>query len=76
MASRGTINNLTAKTVLEDMFKTGKPADAIIKEKRLGQVAAGADFDKILAQVVSANARPSRTTKPAKSLPSASWWDR
>jgi aspartyl-tRNA(Asn)/glutamyl-tRNA(Gln) amidotransferase subunit B len=55
LASRSTINNLTAKTVLEEMFKTGQSADAIIKEKGLGQLGASAEFDKILTQVVAAN---------------------
>jgi aspartyl-tRNA(Asn)/glutamyl-tRNA(Gln) amidotransferase subunit B len=66
LASRGTINNLTAKTVLEEMFRTGKTADAIIKEKGLGQLGAGAEFDKILTQVVAANAQAVADYKAGK----------
>ncbi len=54
-ASRSTINNLTAKTVLEEMYKSGKTADAIIKEKGLGQIGGGAELEKIIAQVIASN---------------------
>jgi len=55
VASRGSINNLTAKTVLEEMYRTAKSADAIIKEKGLGQIGGGVELDKVLSQVIDAN---------------------
>jgi aspartyl-tRNA(Asn)/glutamyl-tRNA(Gln) amidotransferase subunit B len=66
LASRSTVNNLTAKTVLEDMYKTGKTADVIIKEKGLGQIGAGAEFDLIISQVIAANTQAVADYKAGK----------
>jgi aspartyl-tRNA(Asn)/glutamyl-tRNA(Gln) amidotransferase subunit B len=55
IATHGAVNNLTAKTVLEEMFKSGKPAGEIIKEKGLGQIGSSAELEKIVDQAVAAN---------------------
>jgi aspartyl-tRNA(Asn)/glutamyl-tRNA(Gln) amidotransferase subunit B len=55
VAARSTVNNLTAKTVLEEMFQTGKSAGVIIKEKGFGQLGESAEFDQIITRVIAAN---------------------
>jgi aspartyl-tRNA(Asn)/glutamyl-tRNA(Gln) amidotransferase subunit B len=64
-ASRSTINNLTAKIVLEEMYRSGKSADTIIKERGLGQIG-GAELDEILSQVVVSNAQAVADYKAGK----------
>jgi len=49
LVEAGTINANTAKEVLEEMFKTGRPADAIVAERGLAQISAA----DVLAQVVA-----------------------
>lgn len=49
------INANTGKSVLEDMFATGKEADAIIKEKGLAQISDTAEIEAVVAQVIAAN---------------------
>ncbi len=66
LASRSSINNLTAKTVLEEMYRTGKSADAIIKERGLGQLGASAELDNILTQVLAANSQAVADYKAGK----------
>lgn len=44
------INNTTAKTVLREMFKTGKPAEIIIREQSLAQIT---NRDAIAEQVAN-----------------------
>jgi aspartyl-tRNA(Asn)/glutamyl-tRNA(Gln) amidotransferase subunit B len=65
-ASRSTINNLTAKIVLEEMYRSGKSADTIIKERGLGQIGGGAELDEILSQVVVLNAQAVADYKAGK----------
>jgi aspartyl-tRNA(Asn)/glutamyl-tRNA(Gln) amidotransferase subunit B len=48
--SQGNINLASAKSVLEEMFKTGKDADSIISERGLGQIS---DTKAIEAEVVA-----------------------
>ncbi len=48
--SQGTITTATAKTVLEEMYHTGKPVAAIIAEKGLGQIS---DTGALAAEVVA-----------------------
>ncbi len=64
-ASRSTINNLTAKIVLEEMYRSGKSADTIIKERGLGQIG-GAELDEILSQVVVSNTQAVADYKAGK----------
>jgi len=49
--SGGTINIATAKSVLEDMYQTGKSADDIIAQRGLSQIS---DTDAIEAEVIAA----------------------
>ena len=57
-SSHGTINTATAKSVLEEMFETGKPADTIINERGLSQINDTGELEKIVAEVINSNAQP------------------
>ncbi len=51
----GSINNNQAKEVLAEMFTTGKPAPAVIKEKGFEQVSDIAAIEAIVVEVIAAN---------------------
>jgi aspartyl-tRNA(Asn)/glutamyl-tRNA(Gln) amidotransferase subunit B len=53
--SQGVINTPTAKTVFEEMYKTGKSADAIIKERGLSQISDTGELEKVVAEVIHSN---------------------
>ncbi len=57
-SSHGTINTATAKSVLEDMFATGKSADEIITERGLSQISDTQELEKIVSEVINSNAQP------------------
>jgi aspartyl-tRNA(Asn)/glutamyl-tRNA(Gln) amidotransferase subunit B len=54
-SAHGAINTATAKTVLDEMFNTGKPADVIIKERGLSQISDTSELEKIAAEVIHSN---------------------
>jgi aspartyl-tRNA(Asn)/glutamyl-tRNA(Gln) amidotransferase subunit B len=54
-SAHGAINASTAKSVLEEMFKTGKSAAAIIKERGLIQISDTGELEKIAADVIHSN---------------------
>jgi aspartyl-tRNA(Asn)/glutamyl-tRNA(Gln) amidotransferase subunit B len=56
--THGTINNATAKTVLEQMFTTGKSAAEIIKQSGVSQISDTAELEKIAAEVINSNVQP------------------
>ncbi|MFA5356434.1 MAG: Asp-tRNA(Asn)/Glu-tRNA(Gln) amidotransferase subunit GatB [Candidatus Omnitrophota bacterium] len=49
------ISNLTGKSVLEEMFSTGKPASAIVKEKNLAQVSDESALEEVIAGTIKEN---------------------
>ena len=51
-----TISGKIAKTVFEEMWRTGKAADAIIEEKGLKQVTDTGAIEQIIDEVLAANA--------------------
>jgi aspartyl-tRNA(Asn)/glutamyl-tRNA(Gln) amidotransferase subunit B len=51
----GTISGKIAKDVFIEMYKTGKSADVIVKEKNLVQVSDEAQIEKLVDQVFAAN---------------------
>jgi aspartyl-tRNA(Asn)/glutamyl-tRNA(Gln) amidotransferase subunit B len=55
LVEKGTINNNTAKTVFEEMFATGKNAEAIVKEKGLAQISDEGAIATIIAEVITNN---------------------
>jgi len=66
LSSHGTINASTAKTVLGDMYKTGKTADEIIKESGLSQISDTQELEKIVAEVINSNVQPVADFKAGK----------
>jgi len=57
-ASHDTINAATAKTVLEEMYKSGKSAEEIIKERGLSQISDTQELENIIAEVINSNVQP------------------
>ncbi|MEW6067648.1 MAG: Asp-tRNA(Asn)/Glu-tRNA(Gln) amidotransferase subunit GatB [Nitrospirota bacterium] len=55
LIEKGTISGKIAKTVFEEMYKTGKDADAIVKEKGLIQISDESEIEKTLNEVISKN---------------------
>lgn len=51
----GTINLPTAKTVFEEMYRTGRAPQAIVAEKGLGQVSDAGEIEKLVDEVLAAN---------------------
>ena len=51
----GSINMATAKTVLEEMFNTGKSAATLVNEKGLTQISGSEELDQFAVQVIEAN---------------------
>ncbi len=51
----GTISGKIAKEVIEEMYKTGKPAKAIIEEKGLVQITDEAALARVVSEVMAAN---------------------
>jgi aspartyl-tRNA(Asn)/glutamyl-tRNA(Gln) amidotransferase subunit B len=54
--SHSTINIATAKSVLEEMFNTGKSADDIIAQKGLAQISDARQLEEAVASVINSNA--------------------
>jgi aspartyl-tRNA(Asn)/glutamyl-tRNA(Gln) amidotransferase subunit B len=57
LIEKGTISGKIAKTVFLDMWKTGKDPEAIVKEKGLVQITDPAAVEKIIDEVLAANAQ-------------------
>ncbi|RPI31374.1 MAG: Asp-tRNA(Asn)/Glu-tRNA(Gln) amidotransferase subunit GatB [Chloroflexota bacterium] len=55
MTFQGAINNTTAKTVLAEMFATGRPAAEIIAEKNLRQISDAGFIATLVSKVLSEN---------------------
>ncbi len=66
LSSHGTINISTAKSVLEDMFQSGKSAEEIIKEHGLSQISDTQELEKIVAEVINSNIQPVADYKAGK----------
>jgi aspartyl-tRNA(Asn)/glutamyl-tRNA(Gln) amidotransferase subunit B len=55
LAEKGVISGKIAKTVMEEMYRTGKSPEAIVKEKGLVQISNTAEIEKIVDTVVEQN---------------------
>jgi len=55
--SQSAINAPTAKSVLEDMFLSGRDAESIIRERGLSQISDDKEIEKIITQVISDNSQ-------------------
>jgi aspartyl-tRNA(Asn)/glutamyl-tRNA(Gln) amidotransferase subunit B len=54
----GTISGKIAKSVFEEMYRTGKPAPQIVKEKGLTQISDQGELTRIIDEVIAANPEP------------------
>ncbi len=66
-----TISGRIAKDVLDDMFATGKDADALVEEKGLTQITDTGEIEAILDQIIADN--PDQVAQ-AKETPKVAGW--
>ncbi|MFC2041535.1 Asp-tRNA(Asn)/Glu-tRNA(Gln) amidotransferase subunit GatB [Chloroflexota bacterium] len=64
--SAGTISAGTAKSMLEEMFNTGKDPGAILKEGERGQITDAQEIEEVISQTVTANAQAVADYKAGK----------
>src|SRR5690349_21713953 len=57
LVERGTISGKIAKTVMEEMYRSGKDPQQIIEEKGLVQISNTDEIEKIVNKVIEENAR-------------------
>ncbi len=62
----GTISTKIAKTVFEEMYKTGKDADAVVQEQGLVQVSDTGAIEKLIDEVIKANPAQAADYKAGK----------
>jgi aspartyl-tRNA(Asn)/glutamyl-tRNA(Gln) amidotransferase subunit B len=55
LVEKGTISGKIAKTVMEEMYNTGKEAQKIIEEKGLVQISDSSEIEKIVDKVIEEN---------------------
>ena len=55
LIDNGTISGKIAKTVFEEMYKTGKDAETIVKEKGLIQISDSSEIEKAVDEVIAKN---------------------
>lgn len=58
LISKGTISSKIAKTVFEEMWKTGDAPEKIVKEKGLVQITDTKEIEGIVDSVIAANPKP------------------
>jgi len=66
LQSQAVINTATAKSVLEEMFKSGKEADKIIAEQGLSQISDSGEIENAVSQVIGANPKAVADYKQGK----------
>ncbi len=55
VTAKGTVNVATARTVLDDMWQTGKAAEAIIAEKGLAQISDDSALRDMAGKIIADN---------------------
>ncbi|OGL45087.1 MAG: hypothetical protein A2149_03050 [Candidatus Schekmanbacteria bacterium RBG_16_38_11] len=66
LLDEGVISGKIAKTVFEEMYRTGKEAAEIVKENGLFQVTDSAEIEKIIDKVMEANPKQVQDVKAGK----------
>jgi aspartyl-tRNA(Asn)/glutamyl-tRNA(Gln) amidotransferase subunit B len=56
LIDKGTLSTSMAKTVFEEMFRSGKMPSQVVKEKGLAQISTANELETIVVQVIAANA--------------------
>ena len=65
-SSHGQINAVTAKAVLEEMYKSGQSATEIISKRGVSQINDTGELEKIVAEVIKSNVQPVADYKAGK----------
>jgi aspartyl-tRNA(Asn)/glutamyl-tRNA(Gln) amidotransferase subunit B len=58
LVEKGTISGKIAKTVMEEMYRTGKQAEQIIEERGLIQISNSDEIEKIVTKIIEENPKP------------------
>jgi aspartyl-tRNA(Asn)/glutamyl-tRNA(Gln) amidotransferase subunit B len=66
MISEGVISTKIAKTVFEEMYKTDRDAETVVKEQGLVQVSDTGAIEKIIDEVIKANPAQAADYKSGK----------
>jgi aspartyl-tRNA(Asn)/glutamyl-tRNA(Gln) amidotransferase subunit B len=66
MINDGVISTKIAKTVFEEMYRTGKDAEAVVREQGLVQVSDAGAIEKIIDEVIKANPAQASDYKAGK----------
>lgn len=66
LIEKGTISGKIGKTVIEEMFETGKDPEAIVKEKGLAQISDTGALLKLVDEVIAANPQSVEDFKAGK----------
>lgn len=66
LLSEGVISTKIAKTVFEEMYRSGKDAETVVKEKGLQQVSDTDAIEKIIADVIADNPKQATEYKAGK----------
>jgi aspartyl-tRNA(Asn)/glutamyl-tRNA(Gln) amidotransferase subunit B len=66
LVQKGNISGTSAKTVFEEMFNTGRPADEIVKKQGLAQITDTHEIEAAIEQVIAANPQPVADYKAGK----------
>jgi len=53
LIEKGTISGKMAKSVFDEMYKTGKDADAIVREKGLVQISDSSEIEKVVDEIIA-----------------------
>jgi len=62
----GGVSSTSAKSVLEEMFRTGKDAGEIIAQRGLGQISDTGQLEEVVIEVINSNAQPVADFKSGK----------
>ncbi|MBN1160884.1 MAG: Asp-tRNA(Asn)/Glu-tRNA(Gln) amidotransferase subunit GatB [Dehalococcoidales bacterium] len=65
-SSHSAINTATAKSVLEEMFNSGRSAAEIIRQRGLSQISDTGELEKIVEEVIKSNVQPVADYKAGK----------
>jgi aspartyl-tRNA(Asn)/glutamyl-tRNA(Gln) amidotransferase subunit B len=66
LVEKGTISGKIAKTVIEEMYSSGKDSQEIIEEKGLVQISNSDEIEKIIEKVIEENPKPAEQYRLGK----------
>jgi len=64
--SEGTVSTATAKSMLEEMYKTGKDPDTLLKEGERSQISDTQELEEAISQAIATNAQAVADYKAGK----------